>query len=114
MATSTKAPPFRLVYDERVAVWRALLEAHSRVLEAVEQDLVQDLQLPLSWFEVLLHLARTPEGSLRMQDLASKTLLSKSGLTRLADRIESAGLIERTSCASDRRGTFATLTKKGL
>src|SRR3954449_7705028 len=104
--------------DERnrepgLQAWIALVEAHAAAVESVEADLVRDTGLPLSWHEVLVRLSRTDEGSLRMQELAKAVLLSKSGLTRLADRMEAAGLIERTACDSDRRGTWAVITPKG-
>lgn len=93
--------------------WRALLTAQAVVLDAVEGQL-QDLgQIPLAWFEVLARLANEPQSSLRMQDLAERLVLSRSGVTRLADRLEAAGLIERASCPSDRRGTYAVLTDAG-
>jgi len=99
--------------DERVASWVALLRANAAVMEAVEAELLAAHDLPLSWHEVLVRLARSPEGSMRMQELAREVLLSKSGLTRLADRMEEAGLIERSKCDTDRRGTYAVITGRG-
>jgi DNA-binding MarR family transcriptional regulator len=99
--------------NETMQAWRALLTAQAVVLDAVEGQL-QDLgQMPLAWYEVLVRLSQTPEGALRMQDLAERLVLSRSGVTRLADRLEAAGLIERASCPSDRRGTYAVLTDAG-
>lgn len=101
--------------DDRrlLGVWQAFLQAHSAVVEALEEDLVRSHRLPLTWFEVLLRLADEPEWGLRMQDLAARALLSKSGLTRLVDRMEAAGLVQRASCPHDRRGTFAVITEEG-
>ena len=99
--------------DRGLMAWMALVEAHAAAVESVEADLVRDTGLPLSWHEVLVRLSRAEEGSMRMQELARAVLLSKSGLTRLADRMEAAGLIERTACDSDRRGTWAVVTPKG-
>lgn len=65
------------------------------------------------WFEVLLRLARTPGERLRMSDLAAQTTLSASGLTRVIDRLESQGLVERAACPSDRRGSYAVLAPAG-
>ncbi len=93
--------------------WRALLTAQAVVLDAVEGQLQDQGQLPLAWFEVLARLANEPQSALRMQDLAERLVLSRSGVTRLADRLEAAGLIERASCPSDRRGTYAVLTEAG-
>ena len=83
------------------------------IKDRVEGDLLSSHGLPVSWHEVLVRLARSPEGAMRMQDLAREVLLSKSGLTRLADRMEEAGLIERSKCGTDRRGTFAVITDAG-
>lgn len=99
--------------DAGLTAWIALVEAHAAAVESVEADLVRETGLPLSWHEVLVRLSRSDEQSLRMQELAKAVLLSKSGLTRLADRMEAAGLIERTACDSDRRGTWAVITPKG-
>ncbi|MGH2819340.1 MAG: MarR family winged helix-turn-helix transcriptional regulator [Actinomycetota bacterium] len=98
---------------EETRAWRLFLQTHATVLDVLEQELRDRLGLPLSWYEVLLHLSRAPEGRQRMSDLARSVLLSKSGLTRLIDRMEGAGLIERSHCPSDRRGTFASLTPRG-
>ncbi len=89
------------------------MEAHAVVVSAIERELDRDVGLPLTWFEVLFRLAVTPDGSLRMQDLAERLVFSRSGVTRLVDRLESAGLVERARCPEDRRGTFTVLTIAG-
>jgi DNA-binding MarR family transcriptional regulator len=99
--------------DERLRTWVALLRAQSAVVDAVETELLSRHGLPLSWHEVMVRLDRSPDGAMRMQELAREVLLSKSGLTRLADRMEEAGLIERSKCGTDRRGTFAVITEAG-
>lgn len=81
--------------------------------DAVSDRLEAGAGIPLAWHEVLAALAAAPDGALRMQDLAESTSLSKSGLTRLCDRIEEAGFITRASCPTDRRGTFAVITESG-
>jgi DNA-binding MarR family transcriptional regulator len=93
--------------------WRLFLQAHSVVVDTLEHELRAELGLPLTWYEVLLHLARADGGRLRMTDLAGSLLLSKSGVTRLVDRMEGEGLVERGVCSSDRRGSFAVLTTAG-
>lgn len=108
-ATSPSVQPT----PERLAVWRRFLEAHAAVIELLERELAAEQRLPLSWYDVLLHLRHAPEGRLRMQGLADAVLLSKSGLTRLVDRMEQAGLVQRVACESDRRGTFAAITAEG-
>ena len=69
--------------------------------------------MPLAWFDVLYQISRAPDQRLRMQELAQKLLISRSGFTRLSDRMEGAGLIERTACPTDRRGIFVVLTPAG-
>lgn len=95
------------------AAWRTLVRAHAVVLDAIERELERGQGIPLTWHEVLFRLAAAPDGALRMQDLADRLVLSRSGATRLVDRLEKAGLIERASCPSDRRGTYAVLTAAG-
>jgi DNA-binding MarR family transcriptional regulator len=69
--------------------------------------------MPLGWYAVLVTLASSPTGRVRMQELAGSVLLSVSGLTRLFDRMEQAGLVRRRPCVSDKRGTYALLTAAG-
>ncbi|MBI2860117.1 MAG: MarR family transcriptional regulator [Chloroflexi bacterium] len=99
--------------DKNFAAWRTFLEAHSTVIRALERELQEDQQLPLTWFDVLAWLSRAPDGRLRMQVLADSVYLSNSGLTRLLDRMTAAGLVERQNCPDDRRGWFAAITAKG-
>ena len=99
--------------EGRLAPWRLFLQAHSTLVERLERELREQRDLPLTWYEVLLHLAAAPDGRLRMTDLAGSLLLSKSGVTRLVDRMEGAGLVARGTCDSDRRGSFAMLTDRG-
>ncbi|MBI4260674.1 MAG: MarR family transcriptional regulator [Actinobacteria bacterium] len=104
----------RLPIDEdRLRAWIALMRAHAVVVDGLEEELLRERELPLAWHEVLVHLARAPEGRLRMQELADSVLLSKSGLSRLVDRLEAAGYVARESCDADRRGTYAVLTPEG-
>jgi DNA-binding MarR family transcriptional regulator len=97
----------------QLAAWRRLLEAHATVTELLEHELVAERGLPLSRYDVLLNLAEAPEGRLRMQELSASVLLSKSGLSRLVDRMVEAGLVRRERCQDDRRGWFAVLTDQG-
>ena len=97
----------------QLAAWRRLLEAHATVTELLERELVAERGLPLSRYDVLLNLAEAPEGRLRMQELSASVLLSKSGLSRLVDRMVEAGLVRRERCEDDRRGWFAVLTDQG-
>lgn len=92
--------------------WRAFLEAHAAISKAMEQDLRQECDLQLSWYDALVQLHESG-GSLRMHEMADRLLLSRSATTRFADRLESAGFIERSSAHLDRRGTIVTLTEAG-
>jgi len=99
--------------EDQLSAWASLIQAHSVLVGRLERELLDQRSLPLSWYEVLLHLSRAPEGAMRMQDLSEAVLLSKSGMTRLIDRMEEAKLVSRRSCAADRRGTYATITEAG-
>ncbi|MGH9182744.1 MAG: MarR family winged helix-turn-helix transcriptional regulator [Acidimicrobiales bacterium] len=105
--------PAPVLDDQRITAFGMLLEAHAAVVAAVGDDLGARSGLTLHWLEVLIRLARTPGRRLRMHALAAQVALSTSGLTRLVDQVEAAGLVRRESCPSDRRGAFAVLTEAG-
>lgn len=93
--------------------WRTFLHAHAHVMRRLEAELEESHRLPLASYDVLVQLAGAPDRSLRMSELAQAVLLSRSGLTRLVERLEREGLVERSPCPSDARGTLATLTETG-
>ena len=97
-----------------LSVWRTFLRAHAIITSQLEHDLAAQHMLPLPSYDVLLQLAESPQRRLRMTDLAERVLLSRSGLTRLVDRLSAEGLVARESCPSDARGTFTVLTEAGL
>ena len=99
--------------DELLA-WRAFLRAHATVTRRLEAELLAEHDLPLASYDVLVQLSEAPQQALRMTELAERVLLSRSGLTRLVDRLERDGLVARRSCPSDARGTLAVLTGAGL
>ena len=99
--------------DARQRSWAALMVAHGRAMARVERVAETEGALPLDWYNVLLVLEYAPEGRLRMGELVEHVLLSPSGLTRLIDRIEKAGLVERNLCSQDRRAFEVALTDKG-
>ncbi|HEY3208651.1 MAG TPA: MarR family transcriptional regulator [Actinomycetota bacterium] len=99
--------------SEKLSAWITLLQAHAAVVDALERKLEREGGIPLAWHEVLSRLAAEPEGRLRMLDLAGLVMLSKSGVTRLIDRMEGAGLVTRGACPTDRRVTYAIITAKG-
>ena len=96
-----------------LAAWRGFLRAHARIVHDLDRELQAAHALPLHEYEVLLVLLDAPSHRLRMTELADAVLLSQSGLTRLVDRLERAGLVLRQRCESDRRGLFAQLTEAG-
>ena len=98
---------------EELAAWRGLLRVHSSMTKALDAELVAEHGLSLSSYEVLLFLADSPAGQLRMSELADGVLLSRSGLTRLVDRLERDGLLRRERCEDDQRGWFAAITREG-
>ena len=100
--------------DLQLEPWRAFLRAHALVARRLDEDLRTLHGLSLQEDETLLHLSEAPDRHLRMGRLADSLLLSKSGVTRLVDRLVDDGLVERTSCPSDARGAEATLTALGL
>jgi DNA-binding MarR family transcriptional regulator len=99
---------------EQLAAWRTFLRAHARVTRRLEADLIVEHRLPLAMYDVLVQLVEAPDHRLRMTELAERVLLSRSGLTRLVDRMEREGLVRREACESDARGLFAVLTDAGF
>src|ERR687887_1502419 len=113
MATTVNRPDTRQLDERELRAWRGMLRAHAALTKALDADLDAEHGLPLSSYEVLLYLNDAEGGRMRMRDLAASVILSRSGLTRLADRLEREGLIARESCPSDARGSFAALTTAG-
>jgi DNA-binding MarR family transcriptional regulator len=93
--------------------WRGLLRAHAGLAKRLDAELEQAHRLPMSSYEVLHHLEHSSGGRMRMCDLAEQAQLSRSGLTRLVDRLEREQLLERCSCEHDARGSYACLTDTG-
>jgi DNA-binding MarR family transcriptional regulator len=102
-----------LLSELELGAWKGMLEIHSTLVSQLDSELERDHGLPLSSYEVLMNLADSEDGRLRMGELADRLLLSRSGITRLADRLERQGLIMRERCPSDGRGFFARLTPAG-
>ena len=99
--------------DAGQRAWRGLLRAHACLSKRLDTALDQAHGLPLSSYEVLDRLEDSSGGRMRMCDLAEQAQLSRSGLTRLVDRLEREQLLERCSCEQDARGSFACLTVGG-
>lgn len=101
------------VSTRQLEAWRGLLAAGNHVVGAVNAELEAAGALPLAWYDVLYTLQEQPGGRMRLAGLADAVLMSRSGLTRLLDRLEKKGLMRRVECPSDRRGLFAELTEAG-
>ena len=99
--------------ETELRAWRGLLRAHATLVKRLDAELEAEHGLPLTSYEVLLHLAKTDGSKMRMCDIADSVLLSRSGLTRLVDRLEREGYVERTTCPDDARGAYARLTDTG-
>ena len=109
----SSTPPSSTLDARRLAVWREFLRTHAVVTGTLARELEDERGLPLAQYDVLVQLAEAPDGRLRMQQLATRVLFSRSGLTRLVDRMVDAGLVGRERCVDDRRGTFAVLAPAG-
>jgi DNA-binding MarR family transcriptional regulator len=113
MATASNAlDPAKLTAPE-LAAWRGFLRVHAALVKELDAELDAQHGIPLSSYEVLIALADAPEQKLRMAELADSALLSRSGMTRLVDRLQKEGLIERARCECDARGAYAKLTERG-
>jgi DNA-binding MarR family transcriptional regulator len=102
-----------LLDEEELAAWKGMLRAHAELVRTLDAELTREHDMPLSSYEVLLYLNDSDEGRMRMSELADSVLLSRSGLTRLVDRLERQGLLKRERCTSDARGLFAEITGEG-
>ena len=113
MVSSNGNDKIHLLDREELGAWRGMLRVHAELTKALDAELTEVHGLPLSSYEVLLFLAGEPDGRMRMSELADSVLLSRSGLTRLVDRLERGGLLERVQCNEDARGYFAQITPAG-
>jgi len=103
------------VLDEPgLAAWEAFVFAHAAAVGRIERELTSRDVVSLSWYDVLVALVNAPGQRLRLSELADRVVLSRSGLSRLLDRIEKAGLIRREPAPGDRRGAYAVLTAEGV
>lgn len=100
--------------DARIEPWRAFLQAHARITRRLDEELRAEHDLSLAEYDALLTIANAPERRIRMRQLADRVILSKSGVTRLIDRLVLDGLVQRDACLSDARGAEAVLTPTGL
>jgi DNA-binding MarR family transcriptional regulator len=94
--------------------WRNFLRVHAMLTRELDEELRRAHGLPLTSYDVLVNLEDAPDRQMRMSELADAVLLSRSGLTRLVERLERDGLLSRADCPGDARGSFAVLTDVGL
>jgi len=97
---------------ERLRAWRLYFESALALIDVLDAALEGDAGIPLRWYDALVHLEETPDG-LRMNELAERILYSKSGFTRVVDRLEEAGLVQRVRPENDRRSILVVLTDQG-
>ena len=100
--------------DPKGHAWAVLLAAHATLVEKIEAALANSKLPPLAWYDVLWELEKAEGGKLRMHELARRVVLSRSNLTRLADRLEDARLVAREDTPHDRRGYHCVITPAGL
>jgi DNA-binding MarR family transcriptional regulator len=100
--------------DPRLDAWRTFVQAHARLFRRLDDELRTAHGLSLAEYDALVQLAAAVDRRLRMSQLADQVLLSKSGITRMVDRLVAAGLVERIQCSHDARGAEAVLTESGL
>ncbi|WP_308257728.1 MarR family winged helix-turn-helix transcriptional regulator [Pseudonocardia lacus] len=98
----------------QLSSWRTFLRAHALVIRALETELIAEQNISLAAYDVLVQLVEAPGHRLRMTELADAVLLSRSGVTRLVDRLEKAGLVSRCPVAGDGRGVAAEITEAGV
>lgn len=98
---------------EQLAAWRVFLECAFAVIDILDAELQAERGLTLRWYDVLVHLEGARDG-LRMTELAGRILASKSGLTRVVDRMEEAGLVRRERPPGDRRVVLVFITPEGI
>ena len=99
--------------EREATAWMGLLRTRERLMQELDRELEHAHGVSLAEYDVLMQLEAAPEHNLRMAELADAVLLTRSGLTRLVDRLEARGLVERRRCPSDARGLWATLTAAG-
>lgn len=99
--------------EPHLAAWRAFITAHALVIDQIDHELAAADQISLAWYDVLIELVEAPERRMRLSDLAKKTVLTRSGVTRAVTKLEEAGLLTREPDPQDRRGAYAVLTDQG-
>jgi DNA-binding MarR family transcriptional regulator len=114
VVTTQDLAPRLAADDPRLGAWRAFIHANALLLRRLDEELQAAHGLSIAEYDALLQLVRAPDHRLRMSALAERVLLSRSGITRLVDRLEHAGMVRRSACPTDARGAEAALTPLGL
>jgi DNA-binding MarR family transcriptional regulator len=109
---SQREQPLSRLSPERLRAWRLYFESALAIADVLDAELERDAGIPLRWYDALVHLEESTDG-LRMNELAERILYSKSGFTRVVDRMEEAGLVRRVRPESDRRSILVVLTDQG-
>jgi DNA-binding MarR family transcriptional regulator len=99
---------------EALEAWRSYLQSHATILRLLDAELVSEHAITTRDYEVLLYLAQAPDRKLPMSALAESTMLTRSGITRLVDGLVAGGFIQRASCPSDARVSYAQITDAGF
>ena len=110
----TTQPQIVPLAAHELAAWRGMLEAHARVTQQLDAQMHAEHGLSVSAYEVLMFLTDAPEHRMRMSEIANRVLLSRSGCTRLVDRLVQLGFVTRSADVSDGRGLWAQLTDAGV
>src|SRR5947209_19054887 len=100
--------------QSRLQAWRSFLTAHAALINRIEHELEEAEVVPLAWYDVLLALYEAPNQRSRMNELADAVVISRSGLTRLVDRLEAEGLHSRQRSGTNRRAAYTVITDKGM
>jgi DNA-binding MarR family transcriptional regulator len=111
---SSPSQPATALTEQELTAWRGMLEAHARVTQQLDAQMQREHGLAVSAYEVLMFLADAPDHRLRMSEIAQRVLLSRSGCTRLVDRLVALGYVTRHAASGDGRGLYAELTESGL
>jgi DNA-binding MarR family transcriptional regulator len=112
--SATETAPAAPLRPHELSAWRGMLEVHARVTQELDSQMQAAHGLSVSAYEVLMFLADAPGHRMRMSDIADRVLLSRSGCTRLVDRLVRQGHVSRCAADDDGRGLFAALTPAGL
>ena len=100
--------------ESYLKAWRLFITSHAKLIQQIDAELQTAGQISLSWYDVLIELYEAPEKRLRMTEVAERVVLSRSGLTRLVDRLEEKELLRRETDPQDRRSFYLHITEEGV